>query len=621
MTLRKSAPYAKARWSALMAVLALLLLVLAQAAWAVLAPSKFEGNDGNLAVDTSGNTDWANVSGLHSGVDLTSGTGDNSFGQGTKEDNAAVTVVSGSIPPNKNDLVRFYEASETVSGKTFVYLAWERAVNIGNANLDFEINQSASSGLGVPGPHTITRTPGDILVTYDFGGSGTPTLGLLRWVTGAHTPDLSAYGFASNACFSANSFPCWGDQKTLNSGNSEGAVNTVAVTDPLAPNAGRNLPIGTFGEASINLSDAGVFTPGTCGSFGSTFLKSRSSSSFTAELKDFIAPTPVLITNCGSITIRKVTQNGDGSFGFTSGGSPTTLTSSFSLSNGGSHTDSSVLPGSYNVSESTKPAGWSLVGIDCSATTGTGTSATVDGSDPTKVNITMASGGAVDCTYTNHVNIQPSLATDLSADSILNTATVTDTATLSGATDDASGAITISVYRGTGSGACVAANLVDSKTASPVTAGNGDYTATFGPLAAGHYEFQAIIAADANNVTASSSCGSEPLTVQNQPSASTAQRLLPNDTFTLSGATADAGGTVSFYLFKSADTCSLANKAAAVYTQEDVALVGHDHASTSNTATYVSGSDTWTWLVVYTGDAKNLSVTSDCVESFTIDNG
>jgi hypothetical protein len=38
-------------------------------------------------------------------------------------------VVSGSIPPQKSDLTRFYEASEFVGGPgggNFLYLGWER---------------------------------------------------------------------------------------------------------------------------------------------------------------------------------------------------------------------------------------------------------------------------------------------------------------------------------------------------------------------------------------------------------------------------------------------------------------------------------------------------------------
>jgi hypothetical protein len=70
--------------------------------------STFAGGDGNLQTSptTFGSTDWQNVSGLNPGFDLPSGTGDNSFGQGTKEDDPNVSVVSGSIPPNKSNLTR-----------------------------------------------------------------------------------------------------------------------------------------------------------------------------------------------------------------------------------------------------------------------------------------------------------------------------------------------------------------------------------------------------------------------------------------------------------------------------------------------------------------------------------
>src|SRR6266571_834591 len=204
-----------------------------------------------------------------SGADNPSGSTDNAFGQGTKEDDANVTTVSGSIPPQKRDLTRFYEASQFANGGNFRYLPWERTNNLGSANMDCEINQATTPGLGNPGPHTIKRTAGDLLVTFDFNnGGGKPALGLNFWVTSGST----------SQCLSSNSLPCWGNHVNLNSTNSIGAVNNLdAVTDPIAPNAPRSLPALTFGEAAINLSAAGVFPPGTCEAFGSVFLKSRSS--------------------------------------------------------------------------------------------------------------------------------------------------------------------------------------------------------------------------------------------------------------------------------------------------------------------------------------------------------
>ena len=276
-----------------------------------LSGSTFAGGDGNLATSptTFGSTDWQNVAGLNTGIDLPSGGGDNSFGQGTKEDSPNVSVVSGSIPPQKSDLTRFYEASEFAGGSNFLYLAWERTNNLGSANMDFEINQKAQPDLTTQGQKTLVRTAGDLLVTFDFtNGGGRPTLNLLRWLTSATAPS-GVPGFTTNVCLSANSFPCWGDEITLNSTDSIGAVNNLGpVTDPFVSASPNNIGALRFGETAINLTAAGVFPAGTCEAFGSAFLKSRSSASFPAEVKDFVAPVPVNISNCGQITIIKNTD-------------------------------------------------------------------------------------------------------------------------------------------------------------------------------------------------------------------------------------------------------------------------------------------------------------------------
>ncbi len=380
-----------------------------------LSGSTFAGGDGNLQTSptTFGTTDWQNVSGLNEGVDLASGTGDNSFGQGTKEDDANVTVVSGSIPPQKSDLTRFYEASEFANNSNFLYLAWERTNSLGSANMDFEINQATTPGLGTPGAHTINRTAGDLLVTFDFtNGGGRPTLGLLRWVTTGST----------SQCFSSNSLPCWGNHVNLNSADSIGAVNNLdAVTDPIAPNAPRSLAALTFGETAINLTAAGVFPSGSCEAFGSAFLKSRASSSFPAEVKDFVAPVPVNISNCGQVTIIKNTDprgvNQD--FTYTStipnpvaGVTPPSpnCTSdstppSFTLNDGSASTPNTedctnVLAGSYTVTEGNEPANFTLESLTCTAT-GTGSSGSQDGTNPFQADITVTPGGHVTCTYVN----------------------------------------------------------------------------------------------------------------------------------------------------------------------------------------------------------------------------
>jgi hypothetical protein len=361
-----------------------------------LSGSTFAGGDGNLLTSptTFGTTDWQSVSGLHTGVDLASGTGDNAFGQGTKEDSANVTVVSGSIPPNKSDLTRFYEASEFANNSNFLYLAWERTNVLGSANMDFEINQALTPNLGSPGPHTIIRTAGDLLVTFDFNnGGGRPVLGLLTWVTTGST----------SQCFSSNSLPCWGNHLNLNGTNSEAAVNNLdAVTDPFLPASSNPLAALTFGEAAINLTAAGVFPPATCEALGSVFLKSRASASFTAEVKDFVAPVPVTISNCGRIIIRKVTNPSPDptttTFNYTTTGglSP----ASFGLTNGTSQDYGNTVPvGSYSVTESNPGPNFVLTSLVCSASDlSHGSTATTSGAT---VSIVLKPADTVDCTYTN----------------------------------------------------------------------------------------------------------------------------------------------------------------------------------------------------------------------------
>ena len=59
----------------------------------------------------------------------------------------------------------------------------------------------------------------------------------------------------------------------------------------------------TFGEAQIDF-DA-LAGEDECVAFGSAYLKSRSSDSFTAALKDFIAPLALNFDICGDIVILK----------------------------------------------------------------------------------------------------------------------------------------------------------------------------------------------------------------------------------------------------------------------------------------------------------------------------
>ena len=575
--------------------------------------STFAGGDGNLLASPNafGSTDWQNVAHLNAGFDLPSGSSDNSFGQGSKEDNPAVTTVSGSIPPNKSDLTRFYEASENGSNShTFLYLAWERSNVLGTANMDFEINQATTPGLGSPGPHTINRTAGDLLVTFDFNnGGGKPSLGLLFWLT-------AAAGNTAGQCFSSNTLPCWGKQENLTSSDSIGAVNNLdSVTDPLFPNSPNYtnpVPALQFGETAIDLTTAGVFPAGICTAFGSAYVKSRSSTSFTSEIKDFIAPIPVNISNCGEVRIIKQTDprglnqsfqftstgqalkpnsgaggvacpgntgagvQSDGSFCLNdTGNAADTLGSSAPAQNSTGNTmdDTQVQQGTYSVSEGAVPNGFSFESLKCSSDATSGSTVTTSGQ---KATINVAPNGVVTCVYVNQQNVA-SLSTQASnTGSVFPTNAVHDTATVTGnqVLDTPSGTVTFYLCGpiAGGSGACTSGGTKVgtgqlSGTGTTATAQSPDVNTSANVLAPGYYCFRSEWPGDTNYPTPLAEFGgtngtNECFTVQTiptktttVPSAGLSGSAVFGSTVTDHGvvtATATGGGTptgtVTFYV-------------------------------------------------------------------------
>jgi len=572
-----------------------------------LAGSNFEiDTNANLKVDDAApSLDWMNVTQINK-ADLAPGSGDDSFGNGTKEDTPVPSVIDGSIPPNKSDLTNFGVYLETTaSGARFLNLYWTRVQEpSGTTNMDFEFNQSSTlSGNGV----TPVRTAGDLLIQYDLSQGGTnPQLFVSRWVTTG----------AGSQCQANNATPCWGTRDNLTAaGDATGSINTTAI--PNAEDDGLSstgFSARTFGEAQLDF-DALTGGLGACVSFGSAYLKSRSSDSFTAAVKDFIAPATLNINNCGSITIHKVTENGDSSFAYTTTGSGL---SAFSLSNGGTKVFNNVLAGNYSVTENLtaaqNTAGWTLKSLTCTAT-GTGTSATP--SSPT-VNITMAAGGAVDCIYTNHLKLSPTIATLLSGSGGSGNSqtgfpgdTFHDSATLSGATANAGGTVTYTAYS---NNTCTA----DAQDAGTKTVTNGvvpdSNSLTFNSV--GTFYWQAVYSGDANNNGATSTCTDEVVTIGknsptittklngDQPSISVVVGSSVYDTATLTGATADAGGTVTYTVY-SDNACTQDARDAGTKT------VTNGVVPDSNSLAF-NDAGTFYWQAVYSGDTKNNGATSVC---------
>ncbi|MFF2494466.1 collagen binding domain-containing protein [Agromyces sp. NPDC058064] len=352
--------------------------------------SDFEiDTNANLVVnDPAPSIDWAGVDEVRK-PDKPTGSGDDSFGQGSKEDTLVPSVVDGSIPPNKSDLKTFGLYLETnASGHQFLNLYWHRVQDpTGTTNMDFEFNKSKTlSANGV----TPVRSAGDMLIQYDLSNGGTnPVLSVSRWITTG----------SGSLCQASNSTPCW-DKKVNFSvlGLATGSINTTAIAAGASDGLGA-ISARTFGEATVDYT-ALASTLDECETFGSAYLKSRSSDSFSAAMKDFIAPIGTGFPTCGGVKISKVTDPASTvDFTYTGDFSSDPSSASFTLSDGESQEFADVPIGvTGHVTESDLPDGWDLDFVDCDLSS-EGANVSINGAEIT-FNLDTAED-TVDCTYHN----------------------------------------------------------------------------------------------------------------------------------------------------------------------------------------------------------------------------
>lgn len=363
---------------------------------ASLTGSNFEIDvDANLTVDDlAPSIDWASPTITETrAIDKATGSADDSYAGGVKEDTVCPGETTGSIPNNKSDLRTFHVSREAGTGghPGFLNLAWSRVTDpTGTTLMDFEFNQSTQNC--AEGPNKV-RTAGDLLIEYliDQGGA--------RADITARTWTGSAWGAPQD--LDAPSATCGGQPCAAGTINS----TSIAAADSDGIITEGSLAARTFGEAQIDLRL--IFQSDKCTSFGSAMLKSRSSDAFNSQPKDFIRPVGINLTNCGKVIIRKETipdENPNATeFGYTkSFGTDPTTTNTFSQTDDQSKEFTNVLFGSgYTVVENTVPTNWALKGVDCSASTGVTPSIT----GATVTFAIDADTDILDCTYTNELQV------------------------------------------------------------------------------------------------------------------------------------------------------------------------------------------------------------------------
>lgn len=462
---RRRRPIARWMTLALMAVaLVVALPAVASHPEASLPGSNFEIDvDANLKVDDPApSIDWASVSETRR-TDLATGANDDSYAGGAKEDDTCPGTTTGSIPNNKSDLLSFGAYVEPeAGGPGFLNLFWSRVNEpSGTTLMDFELNHSSTLCANGVNP---VRTAGDLLIEYRIEqGGAVATIKVRTWTGSAWGPavDLTAAALAAGT-INSSSIPA---------AESDGLISTGSISPR------------TFGEAQLDLDF--VFDEGKCDSFGSAFLKSRASDAFNSQLKDFIKPIPVNITNCGQVIIRKQTDPDENpnttQFGYTkSFGTDPATGNTFSLADDGVQTFSNVLFGTgYTVVEDVIPTGWDLASLDCSASTGVTPS--INGAT-----VTFAIDNAadiLDCTYTNR------------ARGTIIVEKITDDGT--GSFDFTSGTLTPSPF---------------TLTTTAAGAGGKD-SRTFVDLAPGTYDVAETVPAGWNLVSSACSDGSNPASI------------------------------------------------------------------------------------------------------------
>jgi hypothetical protein len=196
--------------------------------------------------------------------------------------------VAGGVTPGKSNIRDAWSAFDPLAD-AFLYMAFAREDAAGTTFLTFELNHD--SRLWNNGRASIPcRRTGDLLVSYEAQGNAVRVL-LYRWVSS--TANL-ATGCATTG------------ELNLVTGltpdvDAQGSVNASVIAARLPGAYTGTVPPRHFGEAALNLSQIfGDALRDPCFSFGSIWMHSRASDSFSSNMEDYVAPHAVAVRSCAA---------------------------------------------------------------------------------------------------------------------------------------------------------------------------------------------------------------------------------------------------------------------------------------------------------------------------------
>jgi uncharacterized repeat protein (TIGR01451 family) len=233
---------------------------------------QLEGN----AVDDGTGDDWENIDDGSAHAQATTGILTDSAGrrftQGSKDTlDMSSNAWDVATVPDKDDILHAYAALYDIGGNDTVAFGLDRYANNGDAHAGFWFFQDQ---IGINGNGTFSghRTPGDVFIVSDF-------------TSGGQLSTIKYYTWTANGLSSPHTgVECAAGSQDLCAISNQGNTPAPWSYTPKQGSAG-TFPVASFFEGAINL-DA-IFDKGApC--FSSFLAETRSSTSETAELKNFL---------------------------------------------------------------------------------------------------------------------------------------------------------------------------------------------------------------------------------------------------------------------------------------------------------------------------------------------
>lgn len=198
--------------------------------------------------------------------------------------------------PVKDDLSNVYGFAIEDGGDLIVYAGLERLSPNGDSHVDIEFTQQEvvldkeppcgtdgtdGAGDGTPCEFDGIRTDNDIIVSLDYTkGGALGSLEIRKWQSGAYVPVVTLTSAGCNVAFNgvaADAICGFTNEVAIAGGDWDSYDSHAAVISTLPANA--------FAEFGVNVNEALGLSEVPC--FSTINAHTRSSQSFTAELKDF----------------------------------------------------------------------------------------------------------------------------------------------------------------------------------------------------------------------------------------------------------------------------------------------------------------------------------------------